>query len=289
MSLKNFILSKLFVKHLGLAIAIFTAVLLILLIWLNIYTRHGQTREIPSFIGRTLEEAEVIASKNKFRFVVTDSVYTTIVPRGTIAEQNPPAGMKVKKHRRINITINAFNPEMAEVPKLVGLSLRQALATITTAGFETGKLNYTPDISVDFVLKQLHNGTEIAPGDTIQKGSVIDLVLGSGLSSRRTLIPDLVGLHFEDARNQILSSSLNLGTFVYDNTILTEEDTLNAFVYKQNPEYIEEATLQLGSTVYLWLTVDSLKLPVDSTLLMLNDTISGFTDNTDIMQLPDSI
>ncbi|MDX9930252.1 MAG: hypothetical protein RBS37_10420, partial [Bacteroidales bacterium] len=47
----------------------------------------------------------------------------------------------------------------------------------------------------------------------------------------------------------------------------------NAFVFKQNPEYAEEATLQLGSTIYLWLTVDSLKLPVDSTLIMHNDTI----------------
>ncbi|MFO7575618.1 MAG: PASTA domain-containing protein [Bacteroidales bacterium] len=288
MSLKKFIFTKHFAKHLGLAIAIFTAVLLILLIWLNIYTRHGQTREIPSFIGRTLDEAQAIASKNKFRFVVTDSVYTSVVPRGTIAEQNPEAGQKVKKHRRINITINAFSPEMAVVPKLVGLSLRQALSTIKTAGFETGKLNYTPDISVDFVLKQLHNGVELAPGDTIQKGSIIDLLLGSGLSSRRTLIPNLIGMYLEDAKNQILSSSLNLGTFVYDNTILTELDTLDAFVFKQNPEYIEDATLQLGSTVYLWLTVDSLKLPVDSTLLLLNDTIPVFINN-DLMQLPESL
>lgn len=286
MSLKEFFFSKLFLKHLGLAIAIFVAIMLIVLIWLNVYTRHGQTLEIPNYVGRTLEEAQAISSNNRFRFVVTDSVYTTIVPRGTIAEQNPRAGQKVKKHRRINITINAFSPEMAVVPRLVGLSLRQALSTINTAGFETGKLNYTPDISVDFVLKQLYNGVEIAPGDTIQRGSVIDLILGSGLSSSRALIPNLIGLYLEDAKNQILSSSLNLGTFVYDSTILTEKDTLNAFVFKQNPEYIREATLQLGSTIYLWLTVDSLKLPVDSTLLMLNDTIHGRL-NTDLMQLPE--
>lgn len=286
MSLKEFFFSKLFLKHLGLAIAIFVAIMLIVLIWLNVYTRHGQTLEIPNYVGRTLEEAQALSSNNRFRFVVTDSVYTTIVPRGTIAEQNPRAGQKVKKHRRINITINAFSPEMAVVPRLVGLSLRQALSTINTAGFETGKLNYTPDISVDFVLKQLYNGVEIAPGDTIQRGSVIDLILGSGLSSSRALIPNLIGLYLEDAKNQILSSSLNLGTFVYDSTILTEKDTLNAFVFKQNPEYIREATLQLGSTIYLWLTVDSLKLPVDSTLLMLNDTIHGRL-NTDLMQLPE--
>ncbi|MBE0675213.1 MAG: PASTA domain-containing protein [Bacteroidales bacterium] len=275
MSLKHFILSKQFLRHLGLAIAIFTAILLITLIWVNIYTRHGQSREVPVFIGRTLEEAKDIASKNKFRFVVTDSVYTSLVPRGTIAEQNPVAGHRVKKNRRINITINAFNPEMAAVPNLLGLSLRQALATITTAGFETGKLTYTPDISVDVVLRQLHNGVELMPGDTIQKGAVIDLLMGNGLSSRRTLVPNLIGMSLDQARNQILSSSLNLGTFVYDSTIMTGLDTLAAFVYKQNPEFVEDARAQIGSTVYIWLSVDSLKLPVDSTMIIINDSIGG--------------
>jgi hypothetical protein len=47
---------------------------------------------------------------------------------------------------------------------------------------------------------------------------------------------------------------------------------LNAFVYKQNPEYKESARLQLGSVVYLWLTVDSAKMPVDSTLIVLPDS-----------------
>ncbi len=78
----------------------------------------------------------------------------------------------------------------------------------------------------------------------------------------------------EPAKSRILRTSLNLGTFIYDNTILTSEDSLNAFVYKQNPEFKEEATLQLGSSIYLWLTVDSLKLPVDSTLIVLPDSIA---------------
>ncbi|MBM3421087.1 MAG: PASTA domain-containing protein [Bacteroidetes bacterium] len=275
MSLKKFILSRLFVRHFALAAAIFTAFMLVLLVWLNIYTRHGQARVVPDFVGKTPDEAVEMSQKLRFRFFVTDSVFTGTVPKGTIAEQNPAAGHRVKKHRRINITINAFNPEMASVPNLVGLSLRQALATITTAGFEPGKLSYTPDISVDLVLRQMHNGVEVAQGETIQKGSVIDLVLGSGLSSRRTRIPSLVGIPLDRARSIILGSSLNLGTFVYDNTILTALDSATAFVYKQNPEFNEEATLQVGSIVYLWLTVDSLKLPVDSTLLMTIDTVGG--------------
>jgi beta-lactam-binding protein with PASTA domain len=190
-----------------------------------------------------------------------------------VAEQNPKPGFKVKKWRNISLTINAFRPEMVAMPDLVDLPLRQAIALIESSGLKMGKLIYKPDLSVDVVLSQLHNSKEIAPKDSVQKESMIDLVLGKGLSNQRTPVPNLIGMNLDPATDRILSTSLNLGTFIYDNTIITADDTLNAFVYKQNPESKEDATLQIGSSIYLWLTVDSLKLPVDSTLMVLTDTV----------------
>ena len=272
MSLKHFLQSKVFIKNLALAATIFVGLILILLIWLNIYTRHGQARPVPDFRGLTLEETTKLARKNKLRFQIIDSVYSNVVPKGCIIEQNPSQGFKVKKRRRILLTINAFNPEMVGVPNLVGLPKRQAIAVIQSAGLETGQLRYIPDLSVDFVLRQLHNGKEVADGDSLQKGSVIDLVLGKGLSNERTPVPYLIGLRLEKARSTILGASLNLGAYIYDNSIATADDTLNALVYRQNPDYRESARLQLGSAVYLWLTVDQDKMVVDSTLNVPADT-----------------
>jgi beta-lactam-binding protein with PASTA domain len=272
MSLKNFLLSKVFVKNLALAITILVGLIMILLICLNIYTRHGQARPVPDFHGLTLEETAKLAKKNKLRFQVIDSVYSNVVPRGCIIEQNPGPGFKVKKRRRIILTINAFNPEMVGVPNLVGLPKRQAIAVIQSAGLETGQLRYIPDLSVDFVIRQLRNGKEVQEGDSIQKGSVIDLVLGKGLSNERTPVPNLVGLRLDRAKNTILGASLNLGAYIYDNTIATADDTAKAFVYKQNPDYRESARLQLGSAVYLWLTVDSARMRADSTLILPADS-----------------
>jgi beta-lactam-binding protein with PASTA domain len=100
----------------------------------------------------------------------------------------------------------------------------------------------------------------VPEGDSIQIGSVIDLILGKGLSNQRTNVPDLIGMRLDPARNKIQISSLNLGTFIYDNTIKSKTDSLNAIVYKQNPDYSNDASLQMGSSIYLWLTVDSAKL-----------------------------
>jgi beta-lactam-binding protein with PASTA domain len=273
MSLKNFILSKVFVKNLGLAIAIVVGAVMVLLIWLNFYTRHGQARAVPNFFGLTMEQTAKLAKKSRLKYQIIDSVYTTLVPRGCVAEQNPKPGFKVKKWRNIILTINAFQPEMVAMPNLVDLPKRQAIALIESSGLEIGLLKYKPDLSIDVVIDQQYNGKNIPEGDSLQKGSVVDLVLGKGLSNQRTPVPDLMGLHLDPAKNKILVASLNLGTYIYDNTINKGEDTLNAFVYKQNPEFKDDATLQLGSAIYLWLTVDSAKLPADSTLITISDTI----------------
>ncbi len=272
MSLKNFILSKIFLKNLGLAAVIIVAIAMILLIWLNFYTRHGQSRPVPDFFGLNREQTARLAKKSKLRFQIIDSVYTSEVPRGCIAEQNPKPGFRVKKWRNVMLTINAFNPEMVAMPNLINLPKRQAIALIESAGLEMGTPKYIPDISIDVVIKQLYNGKEIMEGDSIQKGSIIDLVLGKGLSNQRTEVPNLLGMNLESAKNTILGASLTLVTSIYDNTIKNSDDSLRAFVYKQNPEYKADATIQLGSSVYLWFTVDSTKLMADS-LRYVNDTI----------------
>jgi len=276
MSLKNFILSKLFLKNLGYAIVIIVGAVLVLLIWMNFYTRHGQARPVPNFIGLTMDQTVKLAKKSRLRYQVIDSIYTTIVPRGCVAEQNPKPGFKVKKWRNVVLTINAFHPEMVAMPNLVDLPKRQAILLAESSGLEIGLLKYRPDLSIDVVIDQQFNGKNINAGDSLQKGSVIDLVLGKGLSNQRTPVPNLVGMRLDPAKDKILSSSLNLGTFEYDNTIRKEADTIHAFVYKQNPEFKHDATLQLGYPVYLWLTIDSAKLKIDSTRIV-SDTIPATT------------
>ena len=275
MSTRDFLKSRIFWKQIGLALAGGVAILIILIIWLNIYTRHGQSRPTPEVRGLSINEAKAVAAKNRMRFRVIDSVYTAFVPRGCVAEQMPLPGHRVKRGRMIKVTINAFSPEMVAVPDLVGLPRRQALSLLETAGLQPGQLNYVPDLTVDFVLKQTLHGREVSPGDSVQKGMVIDLVLGRGLSSQHTPVPRLLGTTLEQARNEILGSSLNLGAYVFDATVINGTDSLNAFVYKQNPEYHTGGTAQLGSAVYVWLTVDTLKIAADTTTVELSDTTAA--------------
>lgn len=280
MSLKEFIKSRVFVKHLALSMVMIVGLVFILIIWLNIYTRHGQSRPVPDVRGLSVEDARHSVRKSRMKLQIIDSVYTSFVPRGCVAEQIPMPGHRVKKGRTITVTINAFSPEMVAVPDLVGLPHRQALAQIETSGLQIGQLTYVPDITVDFVLKQKIHGKEVAPGDSVQKGMMIDLILGKGLSNQHTTMPNLIGLSLIRAKDEIFSYSLNLGAFIFDETVLNATDSVAAIVYKQNPGYGPEATAQLGSSVYIWLTTDTLKigdaLTTSSSDSLVTDTSTPF-------------
>jgi beta-lactam-binding protein with PASTA domain len=261
MKFLKFLISRLFLKQLFYIIVFTIFVLIFIFIFLKIYTRHNQALSVPDLRGLSIKEAQDILVSKKLHYQIVDSVYNNFVARGSIVEQNPPPDFKVKVDRTIFLTINAFNPEMVRMPNVIGVSLRQAKAIIETGGLDVGRLNYVPDIAVNNVLQQKYKGNNIEPGDSIPKGSKIDLVLGRGLSDDKTASPDLIGLKLPKALDKITSRYLNIGAIIYDGSFTNAEDSVNAFIWKQRPVFDDQTMLNLGSTVDIWITADSTKLP----------------------------
>jgi len=108
----------------------------------------------------------------------------------------------------------------------------------------------------------MHKDTVINEGTIITKGAVIDLVLGMGLSSETTRVPDLVGLGLEEATEIISDYFLNLGAITYDRSFENAEDSTGAFIWRQYPDYEEFRRLNMGMEVDIWLTLDSALLPL---------------------------
>ncbi len=267
MDFLKFLISRKFLRQFGLALAISLILLLSTLVWLKIYTHHGQTIQVPDLTGLTIEEvSDVIASKT-LRFEIVDSVYSQEMPRGTVIKQNPQANSMVKKNRRVFLTMNAVNPEMISMPRLVGLSIRQARLALQNAGLVLGEIMYQPDYAINNVLQQLHAGSVINEGTSINKGDVIDLVLGMGLSSKTTRVPELIGLKLETASKIISDYFLNTGAVTYDQSMANKEDSANAFIWRQYPEFNDLRRLNMGMEVDIWLTIDSTLLPVADTLI----------------------
>jgi beta-lactam-binding protein with PASTA domain len=266
MNFWRFLTTKKFLRHLGIAAGVTVILLFSTMVWLRVYTHHGQSIAVPDLAGLTLDEVEDVTASRQLRHEVVDSVFSSDMPRGTVLKQNPKANSKVKKNRNIFLTMNAVNPETVPMPMLVGLSIRQARLALQNAGLTLGDITYRPDYAINNVLQQYHHDSVITEGTEVTKGSVIDLELGMGLSNEMTKVPDLVGLGLLEASDLIADYYLNIGAITYDESVLEEEDSAGAFIWRQYPEYEEFRRLNMGLEVDLWLTIDSTLLPVPDSI-----------------------
>jgi len=228
---------------------------------LKIYTRHNHDLTVPDFAGLTLSDALEVAHQKDLRIEVFDSVFLSDQERGTVVEQHPKAGFKVKKNRKVFLTMNAVNPEKVAMPNLVDLTIRQATAKLESFGLKVGHISYEPHIFINVVLAQRMNGRELVPGDSVLKGARVDLVLGKGLSDEQAAVPSLVGLNLEEAKILASDRFLSVGAAVHDQTILTSDDESRAIIFKQKPESGSGMTLPMGSAIDVWITLDSTKSP----------------------------
>lgn len=267
MDFLRFLITKQFLRHLGLAAVLGLVILLAILVWLRIYTHHGQAIAVPDLSGLTLDEVEDVTASRDLRYEVVDSVYSSEMPRGTVIKQNPKASSKVKKNRKIFLTMNATNPEMVSMPMLVGLSIRQARLALQNAGLVLGDISYKPDFAENSVLQQFYGDSVINEGTEIRKGEIVHLELGMGLSHETTRVPDLVGLFPETARGIVADHFLNIGAVTYDGSFADEEDSSVAFIWRQYPEFDEFKRMNKGMEVDIWLTCDSTLLPLPDTLI----------------------
>lgn len=260
MSLKKFFTSRAFFIQLILAIILVAIIISFTLQRLKSYTRHGESFPVPQLEGLSINEVEAVIGQNNLKFKVIDSLYATGALPGTVIEQVPNAGFKVKQNRVIFLTIMPIMSEKVALPKLTDISFRQALGLIENCGLVLGEITYEPSEYNNLVLKVEQDTTEILEGDIIQKGSSVNFVIGTNSGVQDTPLPDLTGMQYLQAEELLSSYMLNTSTVEWDKTIISSEDSLSAFIWKQYPSK-NIRLVSLGTSVDLWLTLDSLKLP----------------------------
>lgn len=251
---------KWIVSNLVKAVILIFALILASQIILKIATRHNKEITVPDFTGMNMVEAKYAARKSSIRLEVTDSVFNKRFAKGAVFSQNPIAGSKVKKGRRIMLTINATQAKTVSMPNLVGLSLRQAMQDIATKGLTVGTLSYKEDIATNNVLSQSCNGRIVEAGTEVESESKIDLLLGRDPANSFTYVPYLLGFTYAVARENILDNSLNIGKVSFDETVSNYEDSLNAVVYKQSPLSSSSSPYLMGASVDIFLTKSQAKL-----------------------------
>ncbi len=238
-------------------VVVATALLLLGWAWLRSYTRHNDVMLVPDLAGASAAEAEALLAKRDLSAVVIDSVFVEDRPKGSVVDQDPDAGDEVKPGRKVYLVLNANQPKMIDMPKLVDLSKRQALSVLEILGLRVKEMQYRPDPCTDCVIAQLYKGRPIAPDDRIRRGEAITLVLGAGERGERVPVPELTGLTFADVQLVLNMASLNLGLLVECQGCNTPADSSFARVRRQSPAAGANNRISLGSTIDIWLSIDT--------------------------------
>ena len=249
MTKENFIKKHPWMLHVLLMLGVSAVVLILAFIFVRVYARQGDEYELPDMVGKNISEA-LADNSNDYHYVVLDSVYRSGTEGGLILTQDPKGGSMVKKGRKVYVSITAYNAEAAVLPELAGLSVRQAVSELYSTGLVVGRLKFVEDPYKNSVVDQTSRGKSLYAGQQIERGTVVDLVVGLGDGTGANVVPFVIGKTADKARRDILSVSLNVGKEHFSGV----KDKAKAVVYRQEPDYTGVSKYPYGTEVELWYT-----------------------------------
>jgi eukaryotic-like serine/threonine-protein kinase len=243
------------IVHLILAAAIILVLCVFLFYaYLPSITNHGESITVPNVEGLPITKVEDFLADHDLRYEVNDSSYSADYPPLTVLKQYPAAGAKVKENRKIFVSVNRKNPPTVKMPDLIDGSLTNAEAVLRGSELKRGKIHFVRGPFLNVVKEMQINGNKVVPGVLISKGTVIDLVVMDG-GSTKLPTPYVLGYTYEDAKFNILGANLNVGD------IKLVGDTTGGVVLKQVPTPGE--ILTVGDVVDLWIGKEGTEVPED--------------------------
>lgn len=146
--------------------------------WMDIYTRHGESIDVPDLTNMTIGEAEQKLEDLGLESFIIDSVFNTHIPQGTVLEQSPTAGSTVKEGREIMLTISTQLAPAKAIPNIVNnCSYREAESKLRAIGFKISNVEYTSG-DKDWVYGVKQNGRTVYAGQKIDTSIPLTLVIG---------------------------------------------------------------------------------------------------------------
>lgn len=206
-TLKAILTSKALYATIGSFIALGAVVALLLdFVIMPKYTNYNEGVTVPDITKLSLEEAESLLESYGLRHEVLDRRANAAYPANYILDQSPSASRLVKPNRKIYLTVNTAETPTTVVPDVVSMHIRNAVIQLEQSGLNVGSRSYETNRFRNTILRQ-----SVAPGDTVSRGTTVNLVISDGLGTREVDVPQVVGLSLSEAQNEIMEAGLRVG------------------------------------------------------------------------------
>ncbi len=252
---KQYLKSKEFFVLIGSILGgILLFVLFFFYLFLPFFTKHGQSVTVPELVNLKLDKAAEKLSNEGLYYEVQDSQYVENLPPLSIISQEPLPFEKVKPGRKVYLVVNQMSPTLIKLPDIIDVNLQQCRYMLENWKLKMGNLTYKPGIAKDAIISASFKGKEIKPGDKIQEGSVIDLVVSKGLGDEKVSIPNLVGMNLNEASSLLFSKGLSVGEKKYQ-----KNNKEAGIINKQFPKFEQGDSVVKGQAFDLWINGEEKK------------------------------
>ncbi len=175
----------------------------------------GREVIVPDVAGMTPERASELLKESELYMESTTTRYDDRIAKDLILQQDPPAGAKLKRNRKVRVALS-LGPLTARIPELRGVSLRGARAALERSGLKAGAISFAhqPGARADLVIAQepWPDATEdtLPHGESAADGAV-DMLVSRGQEPAVYVMPDLAERRLEEVERMARRFGLRLG------------------------------------------------------------------------------
>lgn len=194
---------------------------------------------LPNLIGMTEAEARKAVQDMGLKFEVKSETTDSSKPYGVLS-QDPQSGMTVKQNSTVYVVLNV-DSKATKLDSYVGMKLEEIESKVKELGLK---------IEVDYVDDDSEENTILAQnpiaGSSITEGDTLYLSISNGKGAEENLVPNVLGMNFDDAKKMLEEKGLIVKDAVYVASEETEKDRVLSQSLEANQTFENGDTIELN-------------------------------------------
>ncbi len=212
---------------------------------------------VPDVEGFEAKEGAKILTDLGFSVDATKRKFSATVPEGIIISQANKEGESLKKGYTIEIVISSGS-KLIIVPNVIHDDFVNGKIELENESLVIGEVTYEySDLPKGTIIDQIP-----LAGKELVANSKINLVVSQGLKRSSVLLPNIVDLTLDEAREKLTSIKIDIGKISYINDINFEDGKIN----KQS--VIAGSEVEEGSSVDIIITKNNIEENPDENALI---------------------
>ena len=171
--------------------------------------------EIPNLVGQNITDVQNNYAGNKdITITVSGHQNDNTAPKDTILQQTPNSGISEKSPLNIQVVVSD-GVQMVTLPYLIGQDEKSVLASLQDLGLTNiiQKTESSATMAEGLVMSISPN-----PGTSVKVTDEVDVTSSSGSQGKDIIMPNLIGMSRDDAKQVLDNNNLVIGKYTYQDS-----------------------------------------------------------------------